>query len=137
MISLHKAYQKAKKYAHFMYGDTIICGLSEDKVSWIFNFCQFVPGLPNGDSLSWSLARLNQVYGHVPGMYGGREAIRVFKEDGRLQVLYGYIEESWEIIEGAEELEPKNVFEERKNSKYDFVMIKEKTGKTEQIRNKV
>ena len=127
MISLHKAYQKAKKYAHFMCGDTIICGLSEDKVSWIFNFCRFVPGPPNGDSLSWSLARLNQVYGHVPVMYGGREAIRVFKEDGRLQVLYGYLEENWEILEGAEAVNPQKVFEERKKSKYDFEFLDEKS----------
>lgn len=127
MISLHKAYQKAKKYAHFMCGDTIICGLSEDKESRIFNFCQFVPGPPNGDSLSWSLARLNQVYGHVPGMYGGREAIRVFKEDGWLQVLYAYLEENWEIFEGAEEVNPQKVFEERKKSKYDFEFLDEKS----------
>lgn len=120
MISLHKAYQKAKKYAHFMCGDTLICGLKEDKVSWIFNFCRFVPGPPNDNSLSWSLARLNQIYGHVPVMYGGREAIRVFKEDGSMEILYSYLEEKWEFIEAAKTLNPKKVFEERIDSKYDF-----------------
>ena len=106
-----------------MCGDTLICGLKEDKVSWIFNFCRFVPGPTNDNSLSGSLARLNQIYGHVPVMYGEREAIRVFKEDGSMEILYSYLEETWEIIEAAENLNPKKVFEDRIDSKYDFEIL--------------